>query len=113
MGGETTIIARGGRFFAPQLDSLVLSLTEYRYFPEIPWLSYLPVHMRVLKFAWWSRDWIDITCSLLMYTVRTKWAGNDAASNLAIVELIMFVSCVQNRDHDHELASLCCTYNDF
>ena len=64
------------------LDSLVLSLTEYRYFPEIPWLSYLPVHMRVLEFAWWSRDWIDITCSLLMYTVRTKWAGNDAAFNL-------------------------------
>ena len=78
-----------------EVDFFMLSLTEYRYYPEIPWLSYLPVHMRVLEFAWWSRDWIDITCSLLMCTVRTKCAGNDAASNLHIhVELIICSSRV-------------------
>ena len=36
LGGETTIVARGGRCFAPRLDPLVPSSTECRYYSANP-----------------------------------------------------------------------------
>ena len=65
MGGETTIVARGGRCFAPQLDPLVPIVTEYIYFPEVPWLYRLPAYIGALEIAWWCRDWIGIMRSWL------------------------------------------------
>ena len=68
--------------FAPQLDPSVAIVTECRYFPEILWHSYLPVYMWSLEIAWWCRDWTGIMRSWLTRNVRTKWTGNDAASQL-------------------------------
>ena len=65
MGGETTIVARGGRCFAPQMDLLVPIVTEYRYFPRILWLHCHPVRVGSLEIAWWCRDWIGIMRSWL------------------------------------------------
>ena len=76
------ISARGGRTFAPQLDLLVPIAIEYTYFPEISRSSRLPVYMGVLEIVCWCRDWIGIIGSWLICNVWTKWAGNDAASNL-------------------------------
>ena len=52
MGGETTIVARGGRCFAPQMDLLVPIVTEYRYFPGILWLRRQPVRVGSLEIGW-------------------------------------------------------------
>ena len=53
-------------------------------FQEILRLSRLPEYMRVLEIAWWCRDGHGVTCSWLICNVRTKWAGNDAASQLSM-----------------------------
>ena len=76
------ISARGGRTFAPQLDLLVPIAIEYTYFPEISRSSRLPVCVGALEIVCWCRDWIGIIGSWLICNVWTKWAGNDAASNL-------------------------------
>ena len=71
MGGETTTIARGGRFFAHQLDILVVIVTECRYFPEIPRLHHLPAYVGTLEIGQWFRDWRGITCSRLICNIKS------------------------------------------
>lgn len=56
VGGEITIVARGGRGFALQLDVSAAIVTECGYFPENHRLSRLPVYMETVEIAWRCRD---------------------------------------------------------
>ena len=55
-GGETTIVARGGRGFALQLDVSAAIATECGYFPDNHRLSRLPACGETLEIAWRCRD---------------------------------------------------------
>ena len=75
LGGKNTVVARGGRSFAPQLDLLVPIVIEYAYFPEISRLHRLPTYIGALEITWRCRDWIGIMRSCLLCNVWVKWAG--------------------------------------
>ena len=83
LGGEPIIIARGGRFFIPKLDPSILIMTECWHFVEDLWLYRLPIYMGAVEIAWRYSDWIGVIRSWPICNVRTKWAGNDAASKVA------------------------------
>ncbi|MCH1540573.1 MAG: hypothetical protein L7S56_03955 [Candidatus Poseidonia sp.] len=56
VGGEITIVARGGRGFALHLDVSAAIVTECGYFPENHRLSRQPACMETLEIAWRCRD---------------------------------------------------------
>ena len=75
MGGETIMVARGGRILTPPFDPLVPRLTECRYFPGSHWLSRLPVCMERLEIGWRFSDRLGVAC--FWFDMQCHYLGDD------------------------------------
>ena len=97
---------------APQLEVSVAIVTECSYFPEIPWFSRLPLYMG--RWKWLGGREIGLTWHVLGWYVTSGRIGLEMTRPRTLhIELLSFVPCIQNRGHDHAVASQCCIAFDF